>query len=342
MGPTAARQVLVPLFLPHQGCDQRCIYCDQSSITGTCGKEDIVNQIEAGLSGRTEPVEIALYSGNIFGIPVGNLAALFDVLERYRPLISSIRISTKPVPLSGQTVQILKDAGVRVIELGMPSFNDRILASLNRGYTTEEFYRSYHYLEREGFVLGLQVMVGLPGETEADLKSTASHLSALRPSLLRIYPLVVLKGTELHRLHERGDFGPLEIDKAVQRTAFLYRHALQEGIRVIRMGLSGSEVLQEHIIAGPYHPSFGFLVKAYVFMEAITKAWEALGKPASLHIRLNSKDIPHLTGHKRSHMDRFKQLGVQLSWETAILEEGRFVAQSESGRVEGSIQDGQV
>jgi histone acetyltransferase (RNA polymerase elongator complex component) len=136
------RHTLVPIFLPHHGCDQRCIYCNQSVITGSSGKESLSSQIEAGLSGRTEPVEVALYSGNLFGIPVDELLRLLDVLERYRPLIGSIRISTKPVPLNEEIVEILRQAGVRVIELGMPSFNDRILASLDRGYTTGEFYGS--------------------------------------------------------------------------------------------------------------------------------------------------------------------------------------------------------
>lgn len=332
------RHTIVPIFLPHQGCDRRCLYCNQSFIAGIDSKKTLAHQIESGLSGRTDPVEVALYSGNLFGIPTGDLVDLFALLEDYRPLIGSIRISTKPVPLNEETIHVLKNGGVRVIELGMPSFNDRILASLNRGYTTEEFYGSYRHLEEEGFVLGLQVMVGLPGETEADLTSTAVHLRTLRPSLLRIYPLVVLHQTGLHRLYRRGDFLPLEIDEAVRRTAFLYTHALREGIRVIRMGLSASEVLEGHVVAGPYHPSFGFLVKAYVFVEALTEAWEALGQPASLRVRLNSRDIPHLTGHKRSHLDRFKTLGVQISWETAALEEGCFIAESRTGSVRRDIR----
>jgi histone acetyltransferase (RNA polymerase elongator complex component) len=333
------RQTLVPIFLPHLGCDQRCIYCNQSFITGKSGKELLANQIEAGLSGRTEPVELALYSGNLFGIPADELLRLFEVLERYRPLIGSIRISTKPAPLNEEIVEILGQAGVRVIELGMPSFNDRILASLDRGYTTEEFVTSYRYLEGKGFTLGLQVMVGLPSETEADLKSAVDHLTSLRPSLLRIYPLLVLEGTRLHQLFKRGDFLPLSLDEAVERTAVLYLHALREKITVIRMGLSGSEVLQEHVVAGPYHPSFGFLVKAHVFIQAVATAWTNLGRPRSLKIRLNSNDIPHLTGHRRRHIERFKELGVQLLWETDTLDQGRFVAESEVGSIDRSITD---
>ncbi|HAR96015.1 MAG TPA: hypothetical protein DCR97_08660, partial [Deltaproteobacteria bacterium] len=198
------RQTLVPLFLPHQGCQRRCIYCNQSVIAGLGGEESFSNQIDRGLSGRTEPVEVALYSGNLFGLPADELLGLLRMLEPYQPVIGSIRISTKPVPLDERVVAIIQQAGVRTIELGMPSFNDGILAALDRGYTTAEFYTSYRYLERAGFTLGLQVMVGLPGETEADLESMRRHLSALQPSLLRIYPLVVLEGTRLHGIFRRG------------------------------------------------------------------------------------------------------------------------------------------
>lgn len=333
------RRTLVPIFLPHQGCDRRCIYCNQSFITGDSGNESLVNQIEAGLAGRTEPVEIALYSGNVFGLPADRLAHLFDALEPYQPLIDSIRISTKPVPLNTAVVDILKQADVQVIELGMPCFNDTLLASLNRGYTVEEFYKSYHYLKQAGFTLGLQVMVGLPGETGANIESTLVHLSALRPSLLRIYPLIVLEGTRLHKLFNLGNFLPLSLDEAVQRTATVYLHALREKITVIRMGLSSGEVLEKHIIAGPYHLSFGFLVKSYVFIESVAAAWKDLGRPAMLNIRLNSTDIPHLVGYKRHNIERFEGLGVKVSWRTDALEKGHFVAESEAGKLERSITD---
>lgn len=334
------RQTLIPIFLPHRGCDRRCIYCNQSVITGQGGKESFSHQIDAGLAGRTEPVEVALYSGNLFGLRADELMDLLRMLERYRPMIGSIRISTKPVPLDETIVAIIKQAGVRVIELGMPSFNDAILAALDRGYTTAEFYTSYRYLEQVGFTLGLQVMVGLPGETEEDLESMRLHLTALHPSLLRIYPLLVLEGTRLHGLFERGEFLPLGIDEAVQRTALLYLHALREKITVIRMGLSADEVLEQHVVAGPYHPSFGFLVKAHVFMRAVMSAWNDLGQPPVLKIRLNSSDIPHLIGYKRRHIKHFEGLGVRLSWETGRLEKGCFVAESETGGLERTITDG--
>lgn len=340
MGHTV-RRTLVPIFLPHLGCKSRCIYCNQSFITGLSGKEDLVSQLEAGLAGRTEPVEIALYSGNIFGLPEDELSRLFNILEHYRPLVASVRISTKPVPLKETTIDILRRAGVRIIELGMPSFNDRILASLDRGYNCDEFYKSYRYLEDKGFALGLQIMVGLPGEEEADIESTAAHLSILRPSVVRIYPLLVLEGTRLHRLFGEGEFHPLDLDTAVKRVARLYLHALREGITVIRMGLSGGEVLLEHIIAGPYHPSFGFLVKAHVFMEALAGIWKDLGQPTFLKIKLHSHDIPHLVGYKRLHIERFKELGVELVWETASVEPGRFVVESETaGTRAGSVLSG--
>lgn len=333
------RQTLVPIFLPHHGCDRRCIYCNQSFITGDSGKESISDQIEAALSGRTEPVELALYSGNLFGLPTDELAHLFDALEPYRPLIASIRISTKPVPLNPLTVNILKRAGVRVIELGMPCFNDDILADLDRGYMVDEFYESYRYLEQTGFTLGLQVMVGLPGETAAGVQSMLVHLSSLRPSLLRIYPLVVLEGTRLHRLFKLGDFVPLGLDEAVKRSAIIYSHARREKITVIRMGLSSGEVLEKHIVAGPYHPSFGFLVKSYVFIEAVKVSWRELGRPSRFRIRLNSSDIPHLIGYKRHNAERFKSLGVEVTWETDTFEKGRFVVESEAGTIGRNITD---
>lgn len=333
------RQTLVPIFLPHQGCDRRCIYCNQSFIAGQNRKGSLVDQVEAGLSGRVEPVELALYSGNLFGLPADELAHLFDALEPYRSLIGSIRISTKPVPLNHLTIDILQRAGVGIIELGMPCFNDDILAALDRGYTVDEFYESYRCLKQAGFALGLQVMVGLPGETTADVQSMLAHLSVLRPSLIRIYPLVVLENTVLHRLFRLGEFAPLGLDEAIERSAAIYLNALREKITVIRMGLSSSEVLEKHVVAGPYHPAFGFLVKSCVFIETVTAAWKNLKRPTLFNIRLNSNDIPHLVGYKRQNIERLKTLGVGFTWKTDTLEQGHFVIESEADSAEWCITD---
>ena len=146
--------MVVPVFLPHLGCAGRCIYCHQGYITDA-GDAGIQTRIDAAFAGRTEPCDVGLFGGNIFGIAPDVLARIFSFFEPYRTLIRTFRLSTKPVPLRDETIALLKKNGVGLIELGIPTFNHTILAALNRAHTGEDLFRAYGRLKNEGFTLAL-------------------------------------------------------------------------------------------------------------------------------------------------------------------------------------------
>lgn len=200
--------MIVPIFLPHLGCNKRCIYCNQHVITDL-KSDDLKATINKSLAVRADRFEVGLFGGNIFGIEPFALTQLFNLFEDYKERISNFRCSTKPVPLRMETVEILKRNNVTVIELGIPSFKDRILADIGRDHTVEDLHRTYGVLEERGFQVALQVMVGLPGETMEDVRATADWLIRLKPHYVRIYPLVVLKETTLHEMYISGRFAPI-------------------------------------------------------------------------------------------------------------------------------------
>ncbi len=243
--------VIVPVFLPHLGCRQKCIYCNQYHITGKSSQEDIRETIRKALDPVKVRAEVAIYGGNPFGLGTNGLARLFSLFANYREKITSMRISTEPIVPDAQMIDLLRDHNVRTVELGIPVFSDEKLRALGRHHTVKDLYDTHEALIRAGFTVGLQVMVGLPGETTQDIRSTVQHVLRLKPAFIRVYPLVVLRDTPLHAAFLEKSFSPLSLAEAVLRALFIYLHAEAHGIKVIKMGLTETEFLKGEIVAGP-------------------------------------------------------------------------------------------
>jgi histone acetyltransferase (RNA polymerase elongator complex component) len=331
--------VIVPVFLPHLGCRQKCIYCNQHYITGKNDKEGIDEAIRRALDPVKVRTEVAIYGGNPFGLGSDGLAHLFSLFAPHREKITSMRISTEPIPPDIQTIDLLKCYNVTTVELGIPVFSDEKLRALGRHHTVRDLYDTHEALTRAGFTVGLQVMVGLPGETAQDIHSTVQHLIRLRPAFMRIYPLVVLRDTLLHAAFRESRFGPLSLREAVLRALFIYLHAEAHAIKVIRMGLTDSEVLKDEIVAGPYHPAFGYLVRSEAFYLAITRICKEHGLSGQITLLLNRKDVPHLTGERRSNLKRFEEQGLNVEWRECEVPAGHFRIEGRQGTFQGSVQD---
>lgn len=263
--------MIVPVFLPHLGCRQKCIYCNQRHITGKTTDEEIGETIHKSLDRVGVPAEVAIYGGNPFGLGAEGLARLFALFANYREKIAAMRLSTEPIRPDARTINLLREYKVTTVELGIPVFSDEKLRALGRHHTVQDLYETHAILSGAGFTVGLQVMVGLPGETAQDVRSTVEHVLRLKPAFIRIYPLVILRDTSLHEAFRKKDFVPLTVEDAVLRALFMYLHAEAHAIKVIKMGLTANEFLKNEIVAGPFHPAFGYLVRSEGFYLAVTK-----------------------------------------------------------------------
>lgn len=328
--------MVIPVFLPHVGCTVRCVYCHQGYITGIDEKR-LKERIDRALGGRAEPCEVGLFGGNIFGVEPADLERLFSFFASYRGIVQGFRLSTKPVPLRDETIDVLKRNDVRLIELGIPTFNDAILATLNRAHTAGDLFQAFDRLLREGFRLALQFMVGLPGETTGDIERTVENMARLRPEYIRIYPLVVLRNTPLYGLYETGDFTPIPFDEALERAALIYRRARQEGIGVVNVGLTDNEMVREMVAGGFYHPAFGSLVQSRVFRDALGSVLRKIEDPKEVTVVLHRNDIPLLVGYRRGNLKYFASLGVALRWDPSGAERGSFEVLSGNQRVRGRM-----
>ena len=330
--------MIIPVFLPHLGCQGRCIYCDQNIITDI-GDENLRTRIEQSLATRQGPFEVGLYGGNIFGLKPETLKRLFSYFDSYQAAITNFRISTKPVPLNDKIIGILKENRVTTIELGIPTFNDQILEFLNRKHTAADLKNAFRVLTGEGFQVALQVMVGLPHETMSDIRESVTNIINLKPSYIRIYPLAFINGTPLADMYKVQKFVPIAFDEAIHRAMLIYLNALQHEIKAVKMGLTDNEVIKEKIIGGYYHPAFGFLVKSEALYSAVMSNIAKAGINKEIAIFINNKDVPHLIGHKRNNLGRFAKASISVNWQTTDISVGTFILNSRKIQVTGTIFD---
>ncbi len=329
--------MILPVFLPHFGCSEKCIYCNQQFIVDHIDTH-VSNAISKTLRSQQGPYEVGLFGGNVFGIKPDQLRQIFSFFEEFRDRITNFRISTKPIPLNNEIIDILRTNRVTVIELGIPTFNNRILSLLNRQHSAEDLIATYKALTKESFNVALQFMAGLPDETMVDIQNTVRHMIDIKPDYIRIYPLVVLKATPLAEMHEKGLFVPASFDTVLDRVVYMYLNALKEGIPVVKMGLTDNEIIKENILAGQYHPAYGYMVKSRAFYLAVmARLLQAPARKKHIVVHLNNRDIPHLLGYKRSNIERFNENGFTIQWEKEEIEKDTFILQCNSQSIVGNI-----
>ncbi len=312
------RPFIIPVFLPHAGCPHRCVFCNQVTITGgpqtAVNADQIRSQIQQFLgykSDRRKPVQISFYGGNFLGLKIDEITPLLDLATEFisRGQVDSIRFSTRPDTITPEHLDIIAEYPVETIELGVQSMDDYILALAERGHRAADTVRAVEQLKERQLNIGLQLMVGLPGDTEARSLITAEKIAALQPDFVRIYPTLVVKKSKLARWYHNGSYTPLALAQAVSRVKILYLLFKKHDIRVIRMGLQASEELDTgSVLAGPYHPAFGHLVYAEIFLDAACAAIKS-GDPtgAKVAVFVNPRRIAAMRGLKNSNIARLKK-----------------------------------
>ncbi len=314
---------IIPVFLPHAGCPHRCVFCNQSSITGANSIPsgiDVSHQIERFLKFKTARrnfVQIAFFGGNFLGIEPHEIKRLLHQAAGYvsEGLVNSIRFSTRPDTIDHERLGLIKNFPVSTIELGVQSVDDRVLMNTKRGHTRVDFEKALQRLKEFDYEIGVQLMVGLPGDSPERLLASGLRVARLRPDFVRIYPTVVLTGSPLASAYQKGKYVPLSLEAAVTQTKALYLLFKKENIPVIRMGLQANKDLEENsaILAGPYHPAFGHLVYSEIFLDMAMSAIDSVnapGKAIALHV--HPRSVSKMRGLKNMNIKKLtKQFPLQ-------------------------------
>lgn len=316
------KQYVIPIFVPHLGCPNDCVFCNQTKISGqktNVTKEDVKNTINYYLKNIKESdktIEVAFFGGSFTGIEEEKQNELLDAAYEFIKIgkVDSIRISTRPDYIDKSTLKRLKKYKVKTIELGVQSANNYILKKAERGHTFEDVKKASKLIRWYGFKLGHQMMVGLPESTKIDEINTAKALIKLKPKMVRIYPVLVIKGTKLEKDFEKGIYKPLTVVQAVEICKELVRMFDNKHIDVIRIGLQNTDEITDpdietsEVVAGPYHPAFRQLVESSMWYDAIVEKIKKLNvKVKKVEVQVNSQDINNVIGHKKENVLKLKE-----------------------------------
>ena len=267
----------IAIFIPHAGCPHKCSFCDQNAITSQENLprgEDVTRICTQAFSEITDlhETEIAFFGGSFTAIPRGYMLELLTAAKPFAMQCKGIRISTRPDCIDRRILAVLKEYRVSSIELGAQSLDDAVLAANERGHTAQDVYDASRLIREYGFELGLQIMPGLYGASISSDMETRESVLALHPDTIRIYPVVILKGTHLGELYETGEYAPLPFDRMVEQIAYTMEDCMDAGIRILKVGLHASEFVQEKAIGGYYHPAFRELCESVIYRNRMETA----------------------------------------------------------------------
>jgi histone acetyltransferase (RNA polymerase elongator complex component) len=328
---------IVPIFIPQQGCRHQCVFCNQSAITGHPikwpSRETLWNEANRYLSYNRhhKASAMAFYGGNFLGLSGEKINQLLQLADEFirKGNIRGIRFSTRPDTISEPGLKQLENFPVSEIELGVQSMDDRVLGICRRGHCASDTKNAVTLLKNHHYKVGLQLMIGLPGQTADSAFATAEQIVSLLPDFVRIYPTLVLNQSVLSRWYQEGKYHPLLLKEAVAQTKKIYLLFKNSGIPVIRMGLQSSKDLDDkkNVIAGPYHPAFGHLVFSEIFMDTICTYYQKYPPLQNkVEIMANPKCISRIRGinneNIRNLKTKFKLNEITVKSDSSLSPEG--------------------
>lgn len=308
----------IAIFIPHNGCPNQCSFCNQHTISGS-SKTPTVDEIDDILLKAFEQIsdksttEIAFFGGSFTAINRKYMLELLQVANKYigKNKFIGIRISTRPDAIDEEILAILKKYNVTSIELGAQSMNDEVLSLNKRGHTSKDVVDASNLIKQFGFTLGLQMMVGLYGDTIEICRNTVKHIINISPDTVRIYPTVVLKNTLLAEKFKSGEYQCMPLEQAVSLCAeFLYEFE-KNNITVIKLGLHASLDVEKNTVTGIYHPAFRELCESKLYLNNAKRQLEnIIGK--NIVIYVNPKCVSKMVGQKRVNIKILEKLGYAI------------------------------
>ncbi len=299
----------IAIFIPHSGCPHQCSFCNQRTISGQASSpspEEVSGILRQAKVEIADPAntEIAFFGGSFTAVPASYRRTLLKAAEPFlgEDGFSGIRISTRPDAIDREVLSELKEAGVTAIELGAQSMRNEVLSANGRGHTAEQVRTASALIREQGFSLGLQMMTGLYQDDREGALFTARELAECRPDTMRIYPVAVLKGTELGRLWEAGIYRPMELAESVDLCAELLWYFHLKGIRVIKAGLHASAEVEANRLAGAYHPAFRELCEQRIYRERAMELLSCIPGADPVTIGVSPRAVSKMAGQKRENI----------------------------------------
>lgn len=321
MSTMSKNYYIIPIFVPMEGCPHKCVFCDQDKITASDNKVDAdfvrttIEDYLKTINRNNATVEVSFFGGTFTGIPIEKQNELLTVAKEYkdRHLIDKIRMSTRPDYISDDILSNLKKFDVDIIELGVQSLDEEVLKKSGRGHSPEDVIAASYLIKKYGFTLGHQIMLGLPYDTfEKDIDTVEKSIE-MKPEICRIYPALVIKGTPMEKMYNRGVYKPYSLEEAIHISKIIYKMYVKKNINVIRIGLQPTDNINTNgdVVAGPFHPAFRELMDSSILNDGIIEYSNKI--KGDIKIFVNQKTISKLYSDKKKYFNLTKEkLGSRL------------------------------
>lgn len=271
-------------------------------------------------------VEIAFFGGNFTGLPHNDQEAYLKAASKWvkNGDVNGIRLSTRPDYITPEVLKLLKKHGVSSVELGAQSLDEEVLRLAGRGHSAKQVEDASKMLLEAGFVLGLQMMTGLPGDTLERTLYTARRIKELGASETRIYPTLVIRGTQLEKLYNAGSYRPLSMEETIEHCKQLVLYFEENKIKILRLGLHPSEGLSNgsELVAGPFHPALKELVNTAIWKDLFRESVKDK-KGKCLIIKVSPNELNAAIGHKSQNKKWLLEHYERVDFETDPKLKGR-------------------
>jgi histone acetyltransferase (RNA polymerase elongator complex component) len=298
--------LIIPIFLPFLGCRNRCLFCNQKATAGEVPSPSSIRTfIEASLlriphGQEKREKQVAFYGGSFTAIPRSEQIRYLQEIRSFiaSGRVDSMRVSTRPDALGEEILSILKEYGVKTVEIGAQSMIDSVLTLARRGHGAEQTLSATSRLKAWGFEVGLQLMIGLPGDTLGGFLETLDRVIDLKPDFVRLHPTLVLRGAPLEMLWKTRRYAPLSLDETVQwlkKGILKLERAL---IPVARIGLQPTKELERDLLAGPYHPALRQLVESVIALDMAKHLLQNYGGASQACFLCHPGEVSNLRGQR--------------------------------------------
>ena len=316
----ASEILIIPIFIPHKGCPYRCVFCSQTDITGVQYKADeeyVFDVLKTYLGSNLDLdhasgiCEVAFYGGSFTGLPKRRQELLLSTIKPLFEIgrINSIRVSTHPLLIDCDRLDLIKAYNVKTVELGVQSTNKEILDASGRPCSIEEIFRSISLIKEHNFTLGLQLMLGLPGDSESRFMRSVKDVISIEPNFVRLYPTLILRHTKLYSMYKRGLYLPWSLDRTLKALKKAVRLFNEHSIPVIRVGVHPDPSLHENLVAGPFHPSLRYLVDCLLCQDLMVSKIRSLAFiPQKITFKVPRKMLSVFIGSRRENIRYIKDL----------------------------------
>ncbi|HEY7314217.1 MAG TPA: radical SAM family heme chaperone HemW [Gemmataceae bacterium] len=199
-------------------CAHHCGYCDFAIATGQDHQIELyLDALDAELTtlGEARPVRtLFLGGGTPTHLSAAQLERLLSTLRRWLPFIPEaepeLSMECNPDTLTADKIDVLADHGVTRVSLGAQSFHADLLRTLERAHDCDEIGRCVERVRRRIDNVSLDLIFGVPGQTETQWRTDLERALALAPDHLSTYGLTYEKGTPLWKRRQRGEVRPLD------------------------------------------------------------------------------------------------------------------------------------